>query len=109
MKTLNKVPIKILFFEGNRPNWKDMAEGVVYVNKESTQAFHTCLCGCREPVVMALDSIDIDGDIIKGNWPPDNWTLKIKEGKATFTPSIGNYQFKCKSHYIITKSTANFV
>lgn len=109
MKKIKKVPVEIRFFEGNRPEWEDMEEGVIYVHKESTQSFHNCLCGCKEPVVMALDFINIDGEEIKGIWPPGNWNLTIKDGKATFSPSVGNYEFPCKSHYIITKGIANFV
>jgi len=35
--------------------------------------------------------------------------IKHEDGKVSFTPSVGNYQIPCKSHYIITKSVANFV
>jgi hypothetical protein len=37
------------------------------------------------------------------------WHMTEKDGKVSFTPSIGNYQLPCKSHYIITKNKANFV
>lgn len=37
------------------------------------------------------------------------WNLIEKNGKISFTPSVGNQQFPCGSHYIITNNIANFV
>ena len=109
MKTIKKIPIEYEFFEGERPYYDDMEQNIIYVSKETSQAFHVCLCGCKNPVVMALDSIDVNGEITEGKWPGKNWNLSIKGEKATFSPSIGNYSYKCQSHYIITNSIANFV
>jgi len=107
MRTKKKVPVEIVFFEGNRPDWKDMEYGTIYVNKEYCEAYHKCLCGCNSNVSMPLDFIDIDDNIIKGNWPKGNWGLTIKQGKATISPSILNRP--CEGHYIITKGIANLV
>ncbi len=108
MKTIKKVDIS--FEYGDIPEWEDMKPGVIYINKEYGFASHLCLCGCGEKVAMPLSKIIIDGENVKiHNDQKDWWTLTEEKGKITLHPSIGNYSFPCKSHYIITKSIANFV
>lgn len=93
MKTLKKVEITPVFVEFIP---EILEEGKVYVSEKYRVSVHSCLCGCGERTVLPLK--------IYG------WNL-IKEtnDKISFTPSIGNYQFPCRSHYIITKNVANFV
>lgn len=74
-----------------------LKQGILYISKTYKTAIHLCLCGCGQQTVTPLH--DIHG-----------WKLiEEKEGAISLTPSIGNYQFACKSHYIITKNIANFV
>ena len=78
------------------PSTINMKQGVIYVSREFQTASHLCLCECGCLVVTPLS----DG------W----WTLNNDDEKGvTMTPSIGNFQFKCNSHYIITNGIANFV
>lgn len=101
MKTIKKVPVQFEFTKGEEslPKFENMKEGVIYVSIEYGCAQHKCLCGCGEIATMSL----------KPTWK-DGWDL-IENNKEiySFTPSIGNYNFPCKSHYIITKNIANFV
>lgn len=99
MKTIKKVEIEPVFVI-TIP--EVLEEGKVYISEEYKCAIHNCLCGCGEKTVMPLDCIIQGQDL--------GWKL-IKEpnGTVSFTPSIGNFQMPCKSHYIITKNIANFV
>lgn len=93
MKTLKKVPIKPLYVD----LMPDVLEqGILYISKECEVAIHLCLCGCGMQTVTPL-------------WEPHGWHLTEKGDTVSLSPSIGNYQFPCKSHYIITDNIANFV
>lgn len=99
MKTIRKVEIKIEWVQ-QMPDKKDMIQGVVYISEEYGVSIHKCLCGdCAELTVMPINHDHIT----------TGWDLIKNEEKISFVPSIGNFQFPCKSHYIITNNIANFV
>jgi len=56
-------------------------------------AIHLCACGCKEQVVTPLNKVT-------------GWVLT--EG-PTLNPSIGNQNFKCKSHYFINEGNVLFL
>lgn len=94
MKTIKKVQIEPVFVELIP---YDIERNKIYISEYYGTAIHICLCGCDEKVVMPLGG---------GKW----WELiKEKDGTVSFIGSVGNFQFACKSHYIITKNVANFV
>ena len=64
----------------------ELEEGVLYVCLECDVVVHKCACGCGEKVILPL--------------APEHWQLHY-DGYITLSPSIGNYQYKCKSHYFI--------
>lgn len=97
MKTLKKVPIKPVFVDEYIP--EDLEEGKVYISEEYWVAIHLCLCGCKNKTVMTLKSVG----------GSEYWNLTKSDKGISFTPSIGNCNFPCKSHYIITNNVANFV
>lgn len=102
MKTLKKVPVtyKLLGEEEYMPPKEEMEFGVIYVSIPYHTAIHICLCGtCGLQTVMPLNHDHIT----------NRWGLVLKDDKISFIGSVGNYQFPCKSHYIITNSIANFV
>lgn len=93
MKTLKRVEVTPVYVE-TMP--EVMEQGKVYISLKYKVAIHICLCGtCGSKTVTPLGEKE--------------WTLTDKEGKITLSPSIGNYQMPCKSHYIITNGKANFV
>lgn len=93
MKTLKKVPIEPVFVEFIP---EQLEPGKLYISEKYKAALHLCLCGCGEVVSTPLSR--------------DEWELvKFPDNKVTLSPSIGNYSFTCKSHYIIVKNVANFV
>lgn len=92
MKTIKKVDLIHEYVE-TMP--KVMQQGVLYISAKYHTAIHLCLCGCGQQTVTPLNE--------------NGWSLFDVGNKITLTPSVGNYSFDCKSHYIITKSVANFV
>jgi hypothetical protein len=94
MKTIRKVIIEPVFIEEFIP---DVLEpNKVYISEQYKCAVHSCLCGCGEKTIMPLSE-------------KYGWSLIKNDGKVSFTPSIGNYNFECKSHYVITNNIANFI
>lgn len=92
MKTIKQVSIRPEYFR-NIP--ETLEEGILYISLEYGCAIHNCLCGCGNKTVTPLG--------------PSEWTLTDNSDKITMTPSIGNFNFPCKSHYIITNNVANFI
>lgn len=81
--------IKPIFLDGFLPRILD--EGYLYISRKYKTAIHLCACGCREEVITPLD--DLNG-----------WVLHKNEELVSLTPSIGNYQVPCKTHYFITNN-----
>jgi hypothetical protein len=61
--------------------------GILYISQKYRTATHLCCCGCGEEVVTPLNQTD--------------WSLRIANGSVTLYPSIGNWSFRCRSHYWI--------
>ena len=53
-------------------------------------AIHLCVCGCRNEVVTPFS--------------PTDWRLTFNGISVSLKPSIGNWNFNCKSHYFITEN-----
>ena len=69
---------------------QELQDGVIYISDRFRTALHKCCCGCSREVVTPLN--------------PVAWSY-IREGETvTFQPSIGNWSFPCKSHYLIIKN-----
>lgn len=64
----------------------ELEEGILYICLDCDVVVHKCACGCGEKVVLPLS--------------PEHWKLTY-DGEVTLSPSIGNYQYGCKSHYFI--------
>lgn len=68
----------------------ELEEGVLYISIEYKTAVHKCVCGCGNKVVTPLT--------------PTDWEITFDGKTVSLSPSIGNWNFKCKSHYFITKN-----
>lgn len=75
-----------LKFLDNIPN--ELDEGVLYISMKYHTTAHLCACGCGEKVVNPLNR-------------KYGWTLTFDGQRVSLSPSIGNYQFPCCSHYYI--------
>jgi len=64
-----------------------LEENILYISMEYKTVAHLCCCGCREKVITPIT--------------PTDWTLTYNGVGISLHPSIGNWNFKCKSHYWI--------
>jgi hypothetical protein len=67
-----------------------LASGVLYISVEYKTMVHLCFCGCSTKVVTPLS--------------PTGWRLSFDGRTVSVAPSIGNWNLKCKSHYVISGS-----
>lgn len=93
MKTKNRINVAPEYVEFILDE-SIMVEGVIYISKECGVAIHLCLCGCKSQVVTPTGK--------------DWWTITGDE-VISITPSIGNYNLTCNSHYVITNNVANIL
>ncbi len=63
-------------------------EGVLYISEEYASVGHRCCCGCGEEVITPIN--------------PAQWQLRKSRAGVSLYPSVGNWKFKCQSHYWIT-------
>ena len=75
---------------------KKIDEGILYVCINYNVIVHKCACGCGEKTVTPLD---------KNN----GWAMKYDGQSITLRPSIGNFNFNCKSHYFITENRVEWL
>jgi hypothetical protein len=66
---------------------KDIDYGILYISLTYQTVIHKCPCGCGREVVIPIT--------------PTGWKLIEKEETVTLKPSIGNWEFPCRSHYWI--------
>jgi hypothetical protein len=64
--------------------------GVLYVSMTYATAVHQCCCGCGHEVVTPLSRTD--------------WALYFDGETVSLDPSVGNWSFRCQSHYWITRN-----
>jgi hypothetical protein len=69
---------------------KVLTPGVLYLALEHSTVVHLCACGCGTKVVTPLS--------------PAQWRLTFDGDVVSLWPSIGNWQFPCRSHYWIRES-----
>lgn len=61
--------------------------GVLYISYRFKTALHLCPCGCGEKVVTPLSQA--------------RWKLTRHGDTVSLHPSIGNWDYACRSHYFI--------
>ena len=66
-----------------------LEDGILYVSRECSAALHNCACGCGEEVSTPL--------------VPTEYRLTMYGEHASITPSVGNHDFACASHYMIER------
>lgn len=68
---------------------EETEEGILYISEEYKAVIHRCCCGCGHEVSTPIDSMF------------NGWTLTKNEGLVSLSPSIGNFQLPCNTHYFI--------
>lgn len=71
-----------------------LQEGVLYVSTTYATAAHRCLCGCGREVVTPLS--------------PTDWQLTFDGESVSLAPSVGNWNFPCRSHYWIERNKVDW-
>lgn len=68
----------------------ELEDGVLYISERFRTCSHRCCCGCGEEVVTPLS--------------PAEWSLTMEGSTASLWPSIGNWDYACRSHYVIHRN-----
>lgn len=71
-----------------------LEDGVLYISQEYKTAIHKCCCGCGQEVVTPLSAAQ--------------WQVSVTKDKVSLNPSIGNWNFECKSHYWIKQNRVSW-
>lgn len=62
-----------------------LESGELYLAMEFATAAHLCACGCGNKVITPFS--------------PTDWQMSFDGETVSLKPSIGNWTFKCRSHY----------
>ncbi|RTL28825.1 MAG: hypothetical protein EKK49_15200 [Rhodocyclaceae bacterium] len=63
--------------------------GILYVSMAYATAAHRCCCGCGEEVVTPFT--------------PTDWSMTFDGDTISLSPSVGNWQQPCRSHYVVKR------
>ncbi|MBW8458750.1 MAG: hypothetical protein K0M58_09955 [Thiobacillus sp.] len=67
-----------------------LEDGVLYISERFRTCSHKCCCGCGEEVVTPLS--------------PAEWRLTREGELVSLWPSVGNWDYACRSHYVIRRN-----
>lgn len=68
---------------------EELTPGIIYISKRYATASHLCCCGCGLETVTPLNAA--------------KWRVVEHGDSISLTPSVGNWSFPCRSHYIIQR------
>lgn len=68
----------------------ELKEGTIYISIAFATVAHKCCCGCGKEVVTPLS--------------PTDWRLIFDGQSISLDPSIGNWSFRCQSHYWVRRN-----
>ncbi|MGO9165621.1 MAG: DUF6527 family protein [Candidatus Sulfotelmatobacter sp.] len=88
--TRKKLKYKELTYEFVENAPESLRDGVLYISTKYGSAIHKCCCGCGNEVVTPLSPVE--------------WSLIFDGESVSLEPSIGNWDFPCRSHYWITRN-----
>ena len=69
---------------------RELDPGMLYISMDYATAAHSCCCGCGERVVTPFT--------------PTDWRMTFDGESISLHPSVGNWNQKCRSHYLIKHS-----
>lgn len=67
-----------------------LVEKRLYISIPYASAAHACFCGCGTKVVTPIS--------------PTGWELLFDGDTVSLHPSIGNWSFRCRSHYWVVRN-----
>jgi len=67
-----------------------LEDGTLYVSMKYATVVHLCCCGCGGEVVTPLSPVE--------------WKLTYDGAGVSLWPSVGNWNFGCRSHYWIQQN-----
>ncbi|SRR5574344_326347 len=67
---------------------REIQENMLYISIKYGTAIHKCLCGCGNEIVTPFDE-------------KNGWILSYNGKTVSLSPSIGNWNLPCHSHYWI--------
>uniref|UniRef100_UPI003216D327 DUF6527 family protein n=1 Tax=uncultured Draconibacterium sp. TaxID=1573823 RepID=UPI003216D327 len=73
---------------------KELEEGILYISMKYKTAGHKCPCGC--------------GNLVFTPFSPIDWQISYNGKGVTLTPSIGNWDYECRSHYWIMENEIQY-
>lgn len=69
---------------------RELEPGVLYISVDYATAVHSCCCGCGDRVVTPFT--------------PTDWRMTFDGESISLFPSVGNWNQKCRSHYVIERN-----
>ncbi len=69
---------------------RELEPGVLYISMDYATAVHSCCCGCGDRVVTPFS--------------PTDWRMTFDGESVSLNPSVGNWNQKCRSHYVIQRN-----
>lgn len=73
---------------------KVLEDGVLYVSVEYGSAVHNCFCGCGVKVATPFT--------------PTDWRMTFDGDTVSLSPSVGNWELPCRSHYVIKRDVVHW-
>lgn len=73
-----------------------LEQGILYVSEKYWVAIHLCACGCGGKTVTPLGE-------------PQGWKYTREGDLVSLSPSIGNFQMPCHSHYFLERNQIRWV
>ena len=67
-----------------------LEENILYVTMQNKTVVHLCPCGCGNKVITPIT--------------PTDWKLTFNGQSISLSPSVGSWNFPCRSHYWITEN-----
>jgi Family of unknown function (DUF6527) len=67
----------------------ELEPGVLYISVQYKTMAHLCCCGCGKKVVTPIS--------------PTGWEFAFDGRAVSVSPSVGNWNLDCRSHYVIRR------
>jgi hypothetical protein len=69
---------------------KVLEDGIIYVSIPYSTSVHKCACGCGSKITLPIN--------------PAKWRFLYDGDAISLWPSVGNWSYRCQSHYWIERN-----